>query len=257
MRPRTQATAPPARAAVLVVSLLAMLIAGCGIGHPMPQHDSAAPHLDGERILFFGDSLLVSAGPEIVQRLADKAMVAIVENGARNGASPVHGTWISTDRTPQEQLQFLIDSFDPDIVVGNFTGKGFADWDTWDRAITAMTSAVRDSGAVMYWTIPPYVGGRYVDADQWAKAVSYFETLPEREPLAAGHMIDWRTALRPQNDQVWVGSIGPIGSRYASSLTGEGGGTVRARDEVHTTHTGDRRIARWTTWAIRSEWGIS
>ncbi|MCZ7531412.1 MAG: hypothetical protein M5U31_14390 [Acidimicrobiia bacterium] len=254
---RYETTGPPTRAAALVVSLLAMLMVGCGIGHPMPQHDNAPPHVDENRVLLFGDSLLVSAAPEITRRLADKGMSATVENGAKNGASPVHATWISTNRTPQEQLQFLIDSFDPDIVVGNFTGNGFADWNAWDAAVTTMTTTVRDSGAVMYWTIPPYIGGRYLDDDQWAKAVSYFETLPARDPLAAGHMIDWRTALRPKNDQVWVGSIGPIGSRYATSLTGEEGGTVRARDEVHTTDTGDRRLASWTTWAIRGEWDIA
>lgn len=242
---------------VIAVSLLAVVVAGCGIGRPMPRHASAPREVEQRRVLFFGDSLLVSAEPEITQRLATKGMSATVENGARNGASPVHRTWISSDRTPQEELQFLLDTFDPDIVVGNFTGNGFADWDVWDGAVTAMTTAVRDSGAAMYWTIPPYVGGRYVDAARWAEAVSYFETLPERDPLAAGHMIDWRTALRPQNDQIWVGGAGPLSSRYATTLTGEGGGVVRSRDEIHTTHAGDQRLAAWTTWAIRGEWSIA
>lgn len=244
------------------LALVAVFAAGCGIGYVQPQHNNASG-APTKRVLLFGDSLMVAAGPEITTRLAAKGMAATVTNGADNGASPVLYPWPGTNHGPHTELQALLDTHDPDVVVVNFTGNGFAGgqagWDQWDANIDAMSSAIRASGAVVYWTIPPYVGGLHVDADAWARAVWYFAALPNTDPLTAGKQPDWRTALRPIDDVVdHNGQI--IASRFAFELEYAEDGlvrTVRPPDAIHTTGAGDERLARWTTWTLRGEWGIS
>lgn len=246
----------------LAALVATLTLAGCGVGYVQPQHDNATGGVEAKRVLLYGDSLMVSAAPEITARLAAKGMTATVINGADNGASPVLYPWPGTNHGPHTELADLLATHKPDIVIANFTGNGFAPgtagWNQWHANITAMSSAIRDAGAVVYWTIPPYVGGLHVDADAWAAAVWYFAGLPNLDPLAAGRQPDWRTALRPVDDVVdHNGQV--IGSRFAYELEYPEDGlvrTVRTSDAIHTTAAGDERLARWTTWTLRAEWGI-
>lgn len=242
----------------LWIALLVLALAGCGVGYRVPQHGNASG-APTKRVLFFGDSIMVATAPTIAARMTAKGMRAVFAYGADNAGTPVQRNWVGTSHTPRQELQRLLDSFDPDIVIANFAGHEFSNWNAWDSAIDAMSKAIRDSGAVVYWTIPPYIGDRYVDADQWEPAVWYFAALPNSDPLAAGHMVDWRTALRPQKDQVFYEGKGPYKSRFAYNLLyiEDGKGRkVRLTDQIHPTPDGKDRIARWTTWALRGEWGI-
>lgn len=242
----------------LLIGLLLVALTGCGVGYRTPQHHNASGAAT-KRVLFFGDSIMVATAPAIAARMTAKGMSAVFKYGADNAGTPVQRKWVGTSHTPREELQSLLDSFDPDIVIANFAGHEFASWNAWDTAIGTMSDTIRGSGATVYWTIPPYIGNRYVDGDRWSGAVWYFASLPSRDPLAAGHIIDWRTALRPQNDKVWYKGTGPYASSFAYELVypeDDKGRRVRLTDQIHPTAAGKDRIARWTTWTLRGEWGI-
>ncbi|MEZ5171529.1 MAG: SGNH/GDSL hydrolase family protein [Acidimicrobiia bacterium] len=236
---------------------LLLVLGGCGIGYAVPQHHNAqgAPT---KRVLFFGDSIMKSTAPVIAARMQAKGMRAVVKYGAANAGTPVQATWVGTSHSPLRELQSLLDSFDPDIVIANFAGHEFRSWKAWDASIDAMSQAIRASGATVYWTIPPFIGNTYIDGDAWKPAVYYFAGLPSSDPQAAGHMIDWNRAMRPANDQVWLNGR-PLQAKFAYDLWApedRTGHRVWLRDEIHPSPEGKDRIARWTTYAIRSEWGM-
>lgn len=241
-----------------VAFLVLVVLGGCGIGYTVPQHHNArgAP---AKRVLFFGDSIMKSTAPVIADRMRAKGMSAVFKFGAVNAGTPVQATWVGTNHSPlQELLLSLLDSFDPDIVVANFAGHEYSNGNAWDTAVDAMSRAIRDSGATVYWTIPPYIGNSYIDGTRWRPAVSYFAALPKTDPLAVGHMIDWRTALRPQKDRVLLGAR-QLTSTFAYDLWASEdhrAHRVWLRDEIHPGPEGKDRMARWTTWTLRREWGI-
>jgi hypothetical protein len=249
----------PRRARSMVVLLAVvpvLMLAGCGLGNPVPTSTYGAPAMATEKVALIGDSLLLQADGPIRDTLAWYHLPADVIGLEAGGSSLL--CWFQcgpapdgSAMTPLESVSQSMAKYRPDIVItdwgfnidSHYDDPGFDQAAYRARLLDAeiqMTNIVTATGAHLYWADSPQI------LNPWNNGL--LDTNADRAfalPPLGVTIISWRRALDDTN------------GNYADWLDVSGLGDwqqVRADDHSHLAPDGANRVAAWTVAAIRTEW---
>lgn len=255
----------------MLVVVVLVVAAGCGIARPIPPVYQPPVGAETSKVLLFGDSLLDQSDDEIIGQSAAFGLPFEFVDEAVGGRGLL-SMWGLTE-PPRESLQGFLAEHEPDYVVFEFAGNyqqvlaapGYEDivsgteefYAAWREMYDWMIGDIVAAGAVPITVIPPPMGPGSNEHEVRNALVDIYVD------AAAGNgsaVIDWGEALSARDCTVWIdtGKTLPqsIPSCFADELRYEGDSVdyrVRTADRLHLAEHGIARAARWTVAGLSAQ----
>lgn len=212
-----------------------------------------------KKILFIGDSLMPITAQYTERALKEKGYCvrAVIPQGSGTGSAI--GSTVGVDW--HKTLPRLLDSYKPDILVGEFAGnniltgidRGSAKWhELSQQGVLNLVNEAEKRTIKTYWIVPPKIQWACNSNHYYQRGLDDFRLwvrnqLPLLEPQL--QMLDWSSVISP-------------GDVYTDSLTIDGQEiTVRTKadpligaDCIHFTHEGSKLVAAYTAENLEKEW---